>query len=71
MGIPGGYHSVGRCYWGEYHFIFHGCTRNLPRYALPIRHPHYSLTSESAKSMPLGLGCFVDIPGGVNSLFAR
>ena len=45
----------------------------LPRNALPIC-PHYSLTSESAKSISLGLGFFtfsVDIPGGVSSLILR
>jgi len=74
MGILGGYHSVGGCYWRHHHFIRRVCTSILPRYALPIHHPHYSLISESAKSISFAQGfiaCSLDIPGGTNSLLLR
>lgn len=69
MDILGCYRGVGECYRGHYQFTFHGCTSILPRYAPPI-HPYYSLTSEPAKIVSLGLGffiCDVDVPGSENS----
>ena len=73
MGTLGHYHGMGGCYWRQFYFIRPGGTRILPRYALLIG-PHHLLTSESAKSMSLGLDfyiCVMDVPSGSETLLWR